>query len=159
MKFHIGILVETSLMDLIKSNTENKARNQVPVTLSHSVPSHAPAVPEPVPSHPLEPQQQVQVQLEHVKEQVVMVMILTLLFWVEHRALVHPRVSEFHRTKMTEQRPKTTESESSPAAPSRALAEPEPVPEIPKDVAEEKSVIPVPSSDYKPDECPRLLSC
>ncbi|XP_052723672.1 remorin isoform X2 [Vigna angularis] len=46
---------------------------------------------------------------------------------------------------MTEQQPQAAESETAaPAAPSQAPAEPEPVPEAPKDVAVEKSVIPVP---------------
>ncbi|WVZ16024.1 hypothetical protein V8G54_013590 [Vigna mungo] len=59
---------------------------------------------------------------------------------------------------MTEQQPQTAESETAaPAAPSQPPAEPEPVPEAPKDVAVEKSVIPVPSSDDKPDESKALV--
>ncbi|KAL2998870.1 hypothetical protein AAZX31_09G127000 [Glycine max] len=60
---------------------------------------------------------------------------------------------------MTEEQTKTVESESvtpppAAAAPSQVppAAEAEHVPEAPKDVTEEKSVIPVPSSDDKPDE-------
>jgi len=64
---------------------------------------------------------------------------------------------------MTEEQTKTAESESvtppPAAAPSQAppAAEAEHVPEAPKDVAEEKSVIPVPSSDDKPDESKALV--
>lgn len=59
---------------------------------------------------------------------------------------------------MTEQQPQTAESETAaPAAPSQPPAEPEAVPEAPKDVAVEKSVIPVPSSDDKPDESKALV--
>jgi len=65
---------------------------------------------------------------------------------------------------MTEEQTKTVESESvtpppAAAAPSQVppAAEAEHVPEAPKDVTEEKSVIPVPSSDDKPDESKALV--
>ncbi|KAK7380303.1 hypothetical protein VNO78_32811 [Psophocarpus tetragonolobus] len=68
--------------------------------------------------------------------------------------------SEIHWRKMTEEQTKTAESESAATAtPSQAPAEPEPepVPEASKDVAEEKSVIPLPPSDEKPDESKALV--
>jgi len=57
---------------------------------------------------------------------------------------------------MTEEQPKTVESETAPPA-AEPVPVPVPVPEAPKDVAEEKSVIPVPSSDDKPDESKALV--
>ncbi|TKY45169.1 Remorin protein [Spatholobus suberectus] len=58
---------------------------------------------------------------------------------------------------MTEQQPKTAESDLTPAASSQAPAEPQPVSEATKDVTEEKSVIPVPTSEEKPDESKALV--